>query len=83
MSFTHLDYQVSKPSYVAIKKPLYGRQPGYFLFCFSFCPLAVTIDFVFDFVTGVFNKVPSFTHFGLLKLPKIYWSRNSCTNFFQ
>jgi hypothetical protein len=36
------------------------------------CPLAVTIDFVLGFVTGVFNKVPSFTHFGLLKLPKIY-----------
>jgi hypothetical protein len=36
------------------------------------CPLAITRDFVFGFVTGVFNKVPSFTHFGLLKLPKTY-----------
>jgi hypothetical protein len=36
------------------------------------CPLAVTRDFVFDFSTGVFNKVPSFTHFGLLMLPKTY-----------
>jgi hypothetical protein len=38
----------------------------------SFCPLAVTRDFIFCFATRVFNKVPSFTHFGLLKLPKIY-----------
>jgi hypothetical protein len=29
-------------------------------------------DFVFCFATRVFNKVPSFTHFGLLKLPKAY-----------
>jgi hypothetical protein len=36
------------------------------------CPLAVTRDFIFCFATGVFNKVPSFTHFGLLKLPKTY-----------
>jgi hypothetical protein len=36
------------------------------------CPLAVTRDFVFGFATGVFNKVPSCTHFGLLKLPKTY-----------
>jgi hypothetical protein len=36
------------------------------------CHIAVTRDFVFGFVTGVFNKVPNFTHFGLLKLPKIY-----------
>jgi hypothetical protein len=36
------------------------------------CPLAVTREFAFGFATGVFNKVPSFTHFGLLKLPKIY-----------
>jgi hypothetical protein len=36
------------------------------------CPIAVTIDFVFGFATRVFNKVPSFTDFGLLKLPKTY-----------
>jgi hypothetical protein len=30
----HLDHQVSKPSYMAIKKALYGRQSGYF--CFDF-----------------------------------------------
>jgi hypothetical protein len=36
------------------------------------CPLAVKRDFVFYFATRVFNKVPSFTHFGLLKLPKTY-----------
>jgi hypothetical protein len=36
------------------------------------CALAVTRNFVFGFVTGVSNKVPSFTHFGLLKLPKTY-----------
>jgi hypothetical protein len=34
MSFTHLNYQVSKPSYIAIKKALYGRQPGCFHFDF-------------------------------------------------
>jgi hypothetical protein len=34
MSFTHLNYQVSKPSYMAIKKAFYGRQPG--CFCFDF-----------------------------------------------
>jgi hypothetical protein len=36
------------------------------------CPLAVTRDLIFCFATGVFNKVSSFTHFGLLKLPKTY-----------
>jgi hypothetical protein len=44
----HLDYQVSKPSYMARKKALYGRQPG-FLFYFYLCPLAVTRDFIFLF----------------------------------
>jgi hypothetical protein len=34
MSFTLLNYQVSKPSYMAINKVLYGRQPG--CFCFDF-----------------------------------------------
>ena len=46
---------------MAIKKALYGRQPG--------CPLDVTRDLVFCFVSGIFNKVPSFTYFGLKKLP--------------
>ena len=46
---------------MAIKKALYGRQPG----CFSLCPLAVTRDLVLSLVSGIFNKVPSFTHFGL------------------
>jgi hypothetical protein len=32
MSFTHLNYQVSKPSYMAIKKALYERQPSFFCF---------------------------------------------------
>jgi hypothetical protein len=36
------------------------------------CPLVVIRYFVFGFVTGFFNKLPCFTHFGLLKLPKIY-----------
>ena len=49
---------------MAIKKALYGRQPG----CFYLCPLAVTRDLVFSLVSGIFNKVPSFTHFGLKKL---------------
>jgi hypothetical protein len=34
MSFTHLNYQVSKPSYMAIKKAFYGRQPDCFYFDF-------------------------------------------------
>ena len=33
---------------------------------FSLCPLAVTRDLVF--VSGISNKVPSFTHFGVKKL---------------
>ena len=61
-------YQVSKPSYMAIKKALYGRQPGCFYFWFSLCPLAVTRDLVFSLVSGILNKVPSFTYFGLKKL---------------
>jgi hypothetical protein len=36
------------------------------------CPIAITRDFIFCFDTRVFNKVPSFTHYGLLKLPKTY-----------
>ena len=43
-----------KPSYMAIKKALYGRQPGCFYFWFSLCPLAVTRDLVFSFVSGFF-----------------------------
>ena len=35
---------------------------------FSLCPLAVTRDSVSSLVSGVLNKVPSFTHFGLKKL---------------
>jgi hypothetical protein len=50
------------------------------------CPFDVTRDFIFGFATGVFNKVPSFTHFGLLKLPKIYGAeipvRTLFSNFF-
>ena len=53
---------------MAIKKALYGRQPGCFYFLFSLSPLAVTRDLVFSFVSGIFNKVPSFTYFGLKKL---------------
>ena len=53
---------------MAIKKALYGRQPGCCYFFFSLCPLAVTRDFVFSLVSGIFNKVPSFTHFGMKKL---------------
>ena len=53
---------------MAIKKALYGRQPGCFYFWFYLCPLAVTRDLVFSLISGIFNKVPSFTHFGLKKL---------------
>ena len=54
----------SKPSYMAIKKALYGRQPGCFYFWFSFCPLAVTRECFLRLVSEIFNKVPSFTYFG-------------------
>ena len=53
---------------MAIKKALYGRQPGCFYLLFSLCPLDVTRDLVFSLVSGIFNKVPSFTLFGLKKL---------------
>ena len=53
---------------MAIKKALCGRQPGYFVCDFSLCPLAVTRDFVSSLGSGIFNKVPSFTLFGLKKL---------------
>ena len=39
MSFNLHDQQVSKPSYMAIKKALYGRQPG----CFSLDFLCVLL----------------------------------------
>ena len=35
---------------------------------FSLCPVAVIRDFVYSLGSGVFNKVPSFTLFGLKKL---------------
>ena len=37
---------------MAIKKALYGRQPG----CFSLCPLAVTRDCFLSLVPGVLIK---------------------------
>jgi hypothetical protein len=46
-------------------------------------PLAVTRDFIFCFATGVINKVPSFTHFGLLKLPKNYGAEISAQTLFS
>lgn len=49
---------------MAIKKALYGRQPGCFYLRFSLSPLAVPRDFVFSLGSGIFNKVPSFTHLG-------------------
>ena len=39
-----------------------------FLFGFSLCPLAVTRDYFLSLVSGIFNKVPSFTHFVSKKL---------------
>ena len=56
------------PSYMAIKKALYVRQPGCFYFWFSLCPLAVTRDLVFSLASEIFNKVPIVTHFGLKKV---------------
>ena len=53
---------------MAIKKALYGRQPGCFYLRFSLSPLAVPRYFVFSLGSGIFNKVPSFTHFGLKRL---------------
>ena len=60
---------------MAIKKALYGRQPG----CFSLCTLAVTRDCFLSLVPGVFNKVLSFTHFGLKKLLFLNQRFYSCT----
>ena len=53
---------------MAIKKALYGRQPGYFVLDFSLCPLFVTRDCFLSLFSGILNKVPSFTLFGLRKL---------------
>jgi hypothetical protein len=36
MISTHLETNVRKPSYMAIKKALYGRQTGCFYACFYF-----------------------------------------------
>jgi hypothetical protein len=47
---------------MAIKKALYGRQPGCFSFDFSFEYLLQQESFIFS-LSGVFNKVPSFAHF--------------------
>ena len=62
--------QVSKPSYMAIKKALCGKQPGLFSFGFYFCTLAGEREFCFGFLSGVFNKVQSWTHLDVLKLTK-------------
>ena len=53
---------------MAIKKALYGRQPGCFYFDFLLFPLAITRDLVFSLLSGIINKVPSFTYFGMKKL---------------
>ena len=53
---------------MAIKKALYGRQPGCFYFWFSLCPPAVTRDLGFSLVSEIINKVLSFTYFGMKKL---------------
>jgi hypothetical protein len=47
------------------------------------CPLDVIGEFVFGFITGFFNKVPSFTHFSLLKLPKTYRAGISMRTLFS
>jgi hypothetical protein len=52
----HLDYQVSKHSYMAIKKHFTGGNPVV-LFYFYLCPLAITRDFIFLFCYWSFNKV--------------------------
>ena len=39
-----------------------------FLFGFSLRPLVVTRDCFLSLVSGIFNKVPSFTYFGLKKV---------------
>ena len=57
-----------KPSYMVIKKALYGRQPGCFYLWFYLSPFAATRELVCSFVSGIFNKVPSLTYFGLKKL---------------
>jgi hypothetical protein len=80
MSFTHPNYQVSKPSYMAIKKRFTGGNPVVFILIFfvsSFCNKRLF------FATRVFNKVPSFTHFGLLKLPKTYGAKIPARTLFS
>jgi hypothetical protein len=71
MSFTHLNYQVSKPSYMDIKKRFTGGNPVFFVLIF-FVSSCCNKRLCFWFATRVFNKVPSFTNFGLLRLPKTY-----------
>ena len=38
------------------------------MFLFSLCPLAITRDLVFSLVSGIINKVPSFTYFDMKML---------------
>ena len=40
---------------MTIKKALCGRQPGYFCFWFFLCPLAVSREFLFGFVSVIFE----------------------------
>jgi hypothetical protein len=49
-----------KPSYMAIKKVLYGRQSGYWFLFLVFCRFFVCVFSLIWFE----NKVPRFVHLG-------------------
>ena len=77
-----LKIRYEKPSYMAIKKALYGRQPGCFAFAFYFLALSVAREFLFCLFSEVFNKVPSFTHLDVLKLQVLHRVADSCMLLF-
>jgi hypothetical protein len=61
-----------KPSYMAIKKALCGRQPGYISVEVFFFMSLLYQESLFSCVYCSKNKVPSFTHNGCFKIAKIY-----------
>ena len=69
--------KVQKPSYMAIKKALAGRQPKLFYFDSSIESLLQQESLLLVSLSGIFNKVPSFTHFGCFKVVLHMWSSDS------
>ena len=68
LSPSYMKNKVQKPSYMAIKKALFGRQPYCFYVGFYFESLLEQESFLLVFLSGIFNEVPSFTHFGCFKV---------------